>query len=186
MSDYDDDYDLPYDPNDLLKREDIKQEITHTHEKWVKIEEQRSRLELKKLEDMKNEILITDYRKIVNINNLLIGLIKCDHNVISIILDYIIIEQIPLYVVETVGMYDGNTYELNSIHFNKNDVNTIVDDPNTLDYRDDGKVRIFILNSKVNPFQIIKFNYKGKTEITKHGVKETKIQDEQDGDDEQE
>lgn len=55
-------------------------------------------------------------------------------------------------------MYDGNNYELNSIHLNKNDVYEEISDSDILDYQDDGRVQMYLLNTH-ECVEIIKFDH---------------------------
>lgn len=128
----------------------------HTHDEWDKHHRDYAKFQNQKLKEMKNEITMIDYKKIIDVNNILIGFFNYD--ITSIILSFIIIEQIPLYVIETRGMYDGNNYELNSIHLNKNDVYKEISDSDILDYQDDGRVQMYLLNTH-ECFEIIKFDH---------------------------
>jgi hypothetical protein len=128
---------------------------SHTSTEWERHRKDCAKFQNKKLKELKNEILMIDYKKILKLGFILNGILN--ENITSIIMKFTIIEQLPLYVIETRELYDD--YELDSIHLNKDDVYDRINKSETLYYRDEGRVRMYLLNSDASPFNVINFDH---------------------------
>jgi hypothetical protein len=137
----------------------------YSYEEWEKFYKQRNKHYLKFQQKIRDtEILMIDYKKIINVNNLL--LVYFNGDITKFILDFIILPEFPLYVIESRGMYDGNGFELNSIHINKNDVYDIINNKEKfLDYKNEGKVKVYFVGHNLS-VDIIKINHDKIMEIS--------------------